>query len=245
MLRSLVGSEMCIRDRQESWRGLSAESGELVKAMLTLDWHNRPAVSELLTHPWLLSESEIELSHTLQRLKLFQRHSDLKRSGLQLAAELCRSPKHESSELHTINQKFDELDVANQGRVEIGQVVDSLSHAASSDDQLAALSNLDVNRDGHVSRAEFVAVNINTDNLIFQGPLMRAVFEKMDLNGNGVLDQRELTDVLIRYGGLSFSAATVEVERMLQQASQQTQPPITKASLSYQEFALIMKKRAT
>lgn len=205
-------------------RQVSPGAKDLLRKMLIRDRKKRITASEALSHPWLKDSSiapSLPLrSSVVQRLQRFATYGYLKQLVLRIMADeldatlmseslgsgVGSSDSFEDSQntmevLGSLKGLFDELDVDASGTVSMDELaagLDRLGYDISATEIEQLMARVDVNQDGSIQMGEFVAglVDWNVlqrDNDAWDRWVSRA-FDKLDRNGDGVIDLDELME---------------------------------------------------
>lgn len=238
-------------------RQVSPGAKDLLRKMLTRDRKKRITASEALSHPWLKDSSiapALPLRNSVvQRLQRFATYGYLKQLVLRIMADELdatlmseslgsgvgnSSDSFEESQdtmelLGSLKGLFDELDVDASGTVSMDELaagLDRLGYDISTTEIEQLMARVDVNQDGSIQMAEFVAglVDWNVlqrDNDAWDRWVSRA-FDKLDRNGDGVIDLDELMEEVpdsnskSNGGGQISGGRLLEARRMLREADE-------------------------
>lgn len=151
----------------------------------------------------------------VQRLQRFATHGQLKQLVLRTMAEAvgveeeANLPPIEGARewLHGVRVLFDELDADSSGTVSIGELgagLEALGFDVSPGEMEVLMARIDTNRDGSLQLSEFVASLVDWS--VVQRhhqwqTWVRAVFDRLDKDGNGFITLDEIAEELGDYKG--------------------------------------------
>lgn len=183
--------------RRDPWPKVSDNAKDLVKKMLNPDPTKRLSAQEVLDHPWLQNAKKapnVSLGETVKaRLKQFSMMNKLKKRALRVIAE------HLSvEEVAGIKEGFQLMDTSNKGKIDINELrvgLQKLGHQIPDSDLQILMEAGDVDKDGHLDCAEFVAISVHLRKMGNDEHLKKA-FEFFDKNQSGFIEIEELRDAL-------------------------------------------------
>ncbi|KAK9055484.1 hypothetical protein SSX86_026567 [Deinandra increscens subsp. villosa] len=191
ILRSVVNF------KRDPWPKVSDNAIDLVKKMLNPDPKARLTAQEVLDHPWIQNAKKapnVSLGENVKaRLKQFSFMNKLKKRALQVIAEHLSA-----EEVAGIKQKFDIMDVNKQGKVNIVELktgMQKLGHQIPDSDLQILMDAGDVDKDGYLNYAEFVAISVHLRK-IEDGDHLKDAFEFFDKNKSGYIEVEELRETL-------------------------------------------------
>lgn len=210
---------------------ISTPAKDLLKGLLDRDPRKRLKPSEALKHPWIQdidSVSDLPLrSSVVQRLQRFATYGHLKQLVLRMIAdELGASPtsQQEAKELVlALTGLFEELDADKSGSVSVDELMEGLERLGYdiTEAEIEQLMNrVDVNHDGHLELAEFVAGLVDWTQLQADtqwGYWVQLAFQKLDSNGDGYISLDEIV-LQLPVEGSTDSERLLEARRMLREA---------------------------
>ncbi|KZV56475.1 calcium-dependent protein kinase 7-like [Dorcoceras hygrometricum] len=145
--------------RRDPWPKVSDNAKDLVKKMLDPDPSRRLTAQQVLEHPWLQNAKKapnVSLGETVKsRLKQFSMMNKLKKKALRVVAE------HLSlEEVAGIKEAFEMMDSGKKGKIHLEDLrvgLQNLGHQIPDDDLQILMEAADVDGDGTLNYAEFVA----------------------------------------------------------------------------------------
>ncbi|KAL4447878.1 hypothetical protein ABPG75_005097 [Micractinium tetrahymenae] len=198
--------------RSPPWDTLSDDARDLVQSLLQRDEAKRPTAEQALQHRWLqdaapgCSYEEVPLSDSIvQRLQRFGTYGRLKQIALMVVAN-CIPP--DSTVVADLRGLFLELDPADRGRVPYTRLQAELEdgrYTLSPAEAQQLLSRLDMNGDGEISFATWVASlmdwsKLHNDSAEWDALVERA-FHALDVDGCGRLSPGDLVSAICGDGG--------------------------------------------
>ncbi|PIN16702.1 Ca2+/calmodulin-dependent protein kinase, EF-Hand protein superfamily [Handroanthus impetiginosus] len=220
--------------KRDPWPRVSDRAKDLVKKMLNPDPKQRLTAQEVLDHPWLQnakSAPNVSLGETVRaRLKQFSMMNKLKKRALRVIAE------HLSvEEVAGIKEGFQLMDTGNKGKIDINELragLHKLGHQIPEADLQALMEAGDVDNDGYLDCAEFVAISIHLRKMGNDEHLRKA-FEFFDRNESGYIEIEELRDAFA-------DEAEVTSEEVINAIIQDVDTD-KDGRISFDEFAAMMK----
>ncbi|KAL3819812.1 hypothetical protein ACJIZ3_005717 [Penstemon smallii] len=220
--------------KRDPWPKISERAKDLVKKMLNPDPNQRPTADEVLDHPWLQnakSAPNVSLGETVRaRLKQFSMMNKLKKRALRIIAE------HLSvEEVAGIKEGFQLMDTSNKGKIDINELragLHKLGHQIPDTDLHVLMEAGDVDKDGYIDCAEFVAVSVHLRKM-GSDDHMRKAFEFFDRNESGYIEIEELRDA---FADEAESTSEEVINSIIQDVDTDKD-----GRISYEEFAAMMK----
>ncbi|KAH6794612.1 calcium-dependent protein kinase 32 [Perilla frutescens var. hirtella] len=220
--------------KRDPWPKVSDRAKDLVKKMLNPDPKLRLTAQEVLDHPWLQnakSAPNVSLGETVRaRLKQFSMMNKLKKRALRVIAE------HLSvEEVAGIKEGFRLMDTGNKGKIDINELrvgLQKLGHQIPESDLVVLMEAGDVDKDGYLDCAEFVAISVHLRKMGNDDHLRKA-FQFFDKNETGYIEIEELRD--------AFSDEAEPTSEEVINAIIQDVDTDKDGRISYDEFAAMMK----
>nr|GMD39787.1 calcium-dependent protein kinase 32-like [Ipomoea batatas] len=220
--------------RRDPWPKVSDNAKDLVKKMLNPDPSKRLTAQEVLDHPWLQNAKKapnVSLGETVKaRLKQFSVMNKLKKRALRVIAE------HLSvEEVAGIKEGFQLMDTNNKGKIDINELrvgLQKLGHHIPESDLQALMDAGDVDKDGYLDCAEFVAISVHLRKMGNDEHLKKA-FAFFDKNQTGYIEIEELRDALAD----DIDTNSDEIVNAIMQDVDTDKD----GRISYDEFAVMMK----
>ncbi|GER55057.1 calcium-dependent protein kinase [Striga asiatica] len=183
--------------KRDPWPKVSDSAKDLVKKMLNPDAGRRLTAQQVLEHPWLQNINKapnVSLGETVKaRLKQFSVMNKLKKRALRVVAE------HLSvEEVAGIKEAFDKMDTGKKGKVNLEELkvgLHKLGHQIPETDLQILMEAADIDGDGSLNYAEFVAVSVHLRKMANDEHLHKA-FAFFDRNKSGYIEVEELRDAL-------------------------------------------------
>ncbi|KAL9260502.1 Calcium-dependent protein kinase 8-like protein [Drosera capensis] len=220
--------------KRDPWPNVSDNAKDLVRRMLDPDPKRRLAAQEVLEHPWLVNAKKapnVSLGETVKaRLKQFSVMNKLKKKALRVIAEHLSM-----EEVAGIKEAFGKMDTGKRGKINMEELrvgLHKLGHQVADADLQTLVESADVDGDGTLNYAEFVAVSVHLRKMANDEHLHRA-FSFFDKNKSGYIEMEELNGAL----NDDVDSSSMEViEAIMHDVD------IGKdGRISYEEFAAMMK----
>ncbi|KAK4755408.1 hypothetical protein SAY87_009165 [Trapa incisa] len=219
--------------KRDPWPKVSDNAKDLVKKMLEPDPTKRLSAQEVLEHPWVQNAKKapnVSLGETVRaRLKQFSVMNKLKKRALKVIAE------HLSvEEVARIKEGFCVMDTNNRGKINIDELrvgLHKLGHQVPDSDLQMMMEAGDIDKDGYLDYAEFVAISVHLRKMGNEDHLKKA-FEFFDKNKSGYIEIEELRDAL---------ANEVDTSEEVISAIMHDVDTDKDGRISYEEFATMMK----
>lgn len=220
--------------RRDPWPKVSDKAIELVKKMLDPDPKKRLTAQEVLDHPWLQdakSVPNVSLGESVKaRLKQFSMMNKLKKKALQVMAEHLSM-----EEVAGIKEAFKTMDINNRGQINLDELrsgLQKLGQPIPDSDLQILMEAADLDGDGTLNYAEFVAVSIHIKKITNEEHLHKA-FAFFDQNQSGYIEIEELQNALAD----ELSTNSEEVINAIMHDVDTDKD----GRISYEEFAAMMK----
>jgi calcium-dependent protein kinase len=153
----------------------------------------RISAKEALLHPWIKEkESNILIpSIHLNRLKEFQKSKKLKKAALTyLATRTSDSDVNEEMKL------FVKLDKNKDGYLTLKELREGMKDIENADEVAEILQGVDIDNNGAINYTEFIAATLDQKSYFSQTKKMDDVFKVFDRDGDGVIDEDEIRQLL-------------------------------------------------
>ncbi|KAL6499619.1 Calcium-dependent protein kinase 8 [Orobanche gracilis] len=220
--------------KRDPWPNVSDNAKDLVKKMLHPDPIRRLTAQQVLEHPWLQNAKKapnVSLGETVKaRLKQFSVMNKLKKRALRVVAE------HLSvEEVAGIKEAFDMMDSGKKGKINFEEFktgLHKLGHQIADTDIQTLMEAADVDGDGTLNYAEFLAVSVHLRKMANDEHLHKA-FAFFDRNGSGYIEIEELRDALSDEGDATNEEVIVAIMHDVDTDKD--------GRISYEEFATMMK----
>lgn len=173
----------------EIWDNISEDAKDMIDRCLKPE-KTRISPKEALNHPWLLStelSTAVPKKH-IDRLKRFQKTKKLKKAALTYLAS--RASDSDVSEEMKI---FEKLDKNNDGYITLKELKEGMGELADMDEIVEILKGVDIDVNGAINYNEFIAATMDQQNSINK---IKEAFNVFDKDGDGVIDDKELKEVL-------------------------------------------------
>ncbi|XP_016462311.1 calcium-dependent protein kinase 8 [Nicotiana tabacum] len=183
--------------KRDPWPKVSDNAKDLVKKMLDPDPTRRLTAQQVLEHTWLQNIKKapnVSLGETVKaRLKQFSVMNKLKKRALTVIAEFLSA-----EEVAGMKEAFDQMDTGKKGKINLGELkigLQKLGHQIPDADLQILMEAADVDRDGCLNYAEFVAVSVHLRKMANDEHLHKA-FSFFDRNQSGYIEIEELRSAL-------------------------------------------------
>ncbi|KAE8819594.1 calcium-dependent protein kinase [Hordeum vulgare] len=219
---------------RDPWPRISDSAKSLVRQMLHMDPRKRLTARQVLAHPWLQDAKKapnVPLGDVVRaRLKQFSVMNRFKKKAMRVIAEHLSA-----EEVEVIKEMFAFMDTDNNGRVTLEELKAGLARVGSklAEPEMELLMEAaDVDGDGYLDYAEFVAITIHLQRLSNDQHLRKA-FLFFDRDSSGYIERAELADALIDDSGKADDAV---VDHVLQEVDTDKD-----GRVSFEEFVAMMK----
>ncbi|KAF7047307.1 hypothetical protein CFC21_056250 [Triticum aestivum] len=219
---------------REPWPRISDSAKSLVRQMLEMDPRKRLTARQVLAHPWLQDAKKapnVPLGDVVRaRLKQFSVMNRFKKKAMRVIAEHLSA-----EEVEVIKEMFALMDTDNNGRVTLDELKAGLARVGSklAEPEMELLMEAaDVDGDGYLDYAEFVAITIHLQRLSNDQHLRKA-FLFFDRDSSGYIERPELADALADDSGKADDAV---VDHVLQEVDTDKD-----GRVSFEEFVAMMK----
>ncbi|CAM0875390.1 unnamed protein product [Alopecurus aequalis] len=228
ILRGVVDFE------REPWPRISDSAKSLVRQMLEMNPRKRLTARQVLEHPWLQDAKtapNVPLGDVVRaRLKQFSVMNRFKKKAMRVIAEHLSA-----EEVEVIKEMFALMDTERKGRVTLQELKAGLARVGSklAEPEMELLMEAaDVDGDGYLDYAEFVAITIHLQRLSNDQHL-RTAFLFFDRDSSGYIERAELADALADDSGRADDAL---LDNVLQEVDTDKD-----GRVSFDEFVAMMK----
>uniref|UniRef100_A0ACD5XAN0 Uncharacterized protein n=1 Tax=Avena sativa TaxID=4498 RepID=A0ACD5XAN0_AVESA len=219
---------------REPWPRISDSAKSLVRQMLEMDPRKRLTARQVLEHPWLQDAKtapNVPLGDVVRaRLKQFSVMNRFKKKAMRVIAEHLSA-----EEVEVIKEMFALMDTERKGRVTLQELKAGLARVGSklAEPEMELLMEAaDVDGDGYLDYAEFVAITIHLQRLSNDQHL-RTAFLFFDRDSSGYIERAELADALADDSGRADDAV---LDHVLQEVDTDKD-----GRVSFDEFVAMMK----
>lgn len=186
------------------WPQISRHAKDLVRRMLQRDPALRPTPAEVLQHPWLCEAAPDQPLHqVVRRLAALNARNKVHRAAMVVAAS--RLGQEDIPGLHAM---FSHLDADKSGRLtadELQVALQRQGRAVTEEDARQMIAAADMDGDGEVGLAEFVAATLGKS-VTSREDFLRALFQRFDSNRDEEISAEEMSSTL---QGFNVSEADV------------------------------------
>ncbi|GJP32818.1 hypothetical protein CLOM_g17417 [Closterium sp. NIES-68] len=186
--------------REKPWPNVSSSAKDFVKKLLKKDPRARPTAAQALSHKWVkeggdASSVPLDIA-VLSNMREFVKYSRLKQMALKALATTL-----EESEVQSLRDQFNAMDINKDGTITIDEIRQALSHdlpfEVKESRVLQILQAMDTNCDGIIDFDEFVAATLHVQQLEEADSTKwqersRAAFAQFDRDNDGYIDAEEL-----------------------------------------------------
>nr|XP_051178975.1 calcium-dependent protein kinase 9-like isoform X3 [Lolium perenne] len=219
---------------REPWPRISDSAKSLVRQMLEMDPRKRLTARQVLEHPWLQGAKtapNVPLGDVVRaRLKQFAVMNRFKKKAMRVIAEHLSA-----EEVEVIKEMFALMDTERKGRVTLPELKAGLAKVGSklAEPEMELLMEAaDVDGDGYLDYAEFVAITIHLQRLSNDQHL-RTAFLFFDRDSSGYIERGELADALADDSGRADDAVLDHVMKEVDTDKD--------GRVSFEEFVAMMK----
>jgi calcium-dependent protein kinase len=184
----------------EVWNAVSSEAKDLISGLLDLNPKKRLSVEQALNHSWMVKLDSDKLPNVqlscqqLENMKAFSGTNKLKKAALHLIARRLNC-----DEILHLREIFISMDKNKDGKLTYEElklgIKDSGFDSIKKTDRIALLEAMDVNWTGVINYTEFLAASMEKAHYA-QESVCWSAFHMFDRDGNGVIDRKELAQVL-------------------------------------------------
>ncbi|GAB4814919.1 hypothetical protein N2152v2_001965 [Parachlorella kessleri] len=189
------------------WPHVSRAAKDLVRCMLQRNPDKRPTAAEIHKHPWLQRAApDVQLDGVvIARMRNFAALNKVKRAAMLVAVQGLT--QEDIPEVHAL---FESLDVDHSGRLspqELWLGMQRLGNNMSQEDLTALMEGADLDGDGEIDYAEFVAATLG-QSYAGRSEFVRRLFTRLDADNSGYVSAEELRALL---GGYGVTGSEVDV----------------------------------
>jgi len=217
----------------DPWPSISDSAKDLIRNMLTRDPKKRFSAHEVLCHPWMIDDAVAPDKPTdsavLSRLKHFSAMNMFTKMVLKVIAESMSK-----EEIGGLKKLFEMFDTDNSSTITFDELKDGLKRLGSalSDNEIQTLMDAaDINSNGTIDCAEFVAATLHMNKLEGEENLLSA-FSFFDKDLNGYITTDELSQACRELG-----VDVVHLDDTIKDIDQNND-----GRISYNEFAAMTRK---
>jgi calcium-dependent protein kinase len=194
--------------KRDPWPKITPEAKDLIKKMLHMDPTARVTASQALAHDWVRKDGvapDVPLDvNVVQSLKDFTGYSKLKQLALRHVAMT-----YSDEEIRDIRDQFSLMDKDGTGTLSLDEMIQALQNmqagegrsSIGEDEIKEIVTAMDYDGDGEIDYMEFVTAALHItqqqrgDKDAWQSRI-RSAFDKIDSDGNGFIDTKELEEEL-------------------------------------------------
>merc|ERR1712188_3114 len=197
--------------KRDPWPKITKEAKDLIKKMLNMDPQARITAAQALAHDWIRKDGVapyVPLDvNVVQSLKDFTGYSKLKQLALRHVAMT-----YSDEEIRDIRDQFSMMDKDGTGTLSLDEMIkalqdmqlgeDGAKRGAIGEEEIKEIVKaMDYDGDGEIDYMEFVTAALHItqqqrgDRDAWQNRV-RSAFDKIDSDGNGFIDAKELEEEL-------------------------------------------------
>eukprot|EP00429_Kryptoperidinium_foliaceum_P077152 CAMPEP_0176208148 /NCGR_PEP_ID=MMETSP0121_2-20121125/12972_1 /TAXON_ID=160619 /ORGANISM="Kryptoperidinium foliaceum, Strain CCMP 1326" /LENGTH=484 /DNA_ID=CAMNT_0017547127 /DNA_START=16 /DNA_END=1470 /DNA_ORIENTATION=+ len=185
--------------RSPHWDKSSRSVKDVITQMLTYEPSRRPDAGTVLEHTWFASTRASALeggtiidADLASKLRAFREGSRMRKIALTIIATQLGN-----QDLKLLKNTFEEMDANNDGTLTAREIkAGMLAHKVEVPDDLDVLiQRLDTDGSGGIDYSEFIAATMTRAQYMREDVLWGA-FRTFDVDGNGVITQEEVIEVL-------------------------------------------------
>mmetsp|Transcript_123114 Transcript_123114/g.213576 ORF Transcript_123114/g.213576 Transcript_123114/m.213576 type:complete len:521 (+) Transcript_123114:1-1563(+) len=221
--------------KEVQWRRVSAEGQTFIRSMLKLDPKERLTPQQALEHPWIQNRDEAALERVdsgldtdmLKDMRSFAEASKFRRACFGAMAWSLTN-----AERAQVRDAFLAMDKENKGVITIAdfkEVISAQFEIADSE-MVEIFSALDMAKDEQIHYSEFLAA-MASSRLTMHSGLIQKTFKRFDVDGNGLISEKDLRSVL----GETFEGE--KVEALIAEADTDKD-----GKISYEEFVNYLQR---
>mmetsp|Transcript_3608 Transcript_3608/g.12670 ORF Transcript_3608/g.12670 Transcript_3608/m.12670 type:complete len:516 (-) Transcript_3608:3228-4775(-) len=201
--------------KRDPWPNITNEAKDLIRKMLNMDPQARITASQALAHDWIRKDGvapDIPLDvNVVQSLKDFTGYSKIKQLALRHVAQT-----YSDEEIRDIRDQFAVMDKDGTGTLSLDEMIEALQtmqlgadenkrNAIGEEEIKEIVKAMDYDGDGEIDYMEFVTAALHItqqqrgDKEAWQ-TRVRTAFDKIDADGNGFIDTKELAAELAASG---------------------------------------------
>jgi len=198
--------------KREPWPNISKEAKNLLTKMLHVDTHARVTAAQALAHPWVRKDGvapDVPLDvNVVSSLKEFTGYSKLKQLALRHVAMT-----YDDNEIRDIRDQFTLMDKDGTGTLTLDEMIQALRNmqqgekggSIGEDEIKEIVEAMDYDGDGEIDYTEFVtaALHITQQQRGDKDQWNKRIetaFNRIDSDGNGYIDSKELAQELAASG---------------------------------------------
>mmetsp|Transcript_10806 Transcript_10806/g.22457 ORF Transcript_10806/g.22457 Transcript_10806/m.22457 type:complete len:549 (+) Transcript_10806:200-1846(+) len=236
--------------KRDPWPKITKEAKDLIRKMLNMDPQARITASQALAHDWIRKDGvapDIPLDvNVVQSLKDFTGYSKIKQLALRHVAQT-----YSDEEIRDIRDQFALMDKDGTGTLSLDEMIEALQNmqlgadenkrnAIGEDEIKEIVKAMDYDGDGEIDYMEFVTAALHItqqqrgDKDAWLGRV-RTAFDKIDADGNGYIDLKELESEL---------AASGETPEAIQELIKEHDAN-GDGLIDFNEFSAILRNRAS
>jgi len=217
------------------WPTISQEAKDVVKSMLTMDYHKRPEVEELLENSWIrefgVASTRPLVDSVRTSMRQFAEMSKFKKRAMQFMAENLSA-----EEMARMQSLFQRMDVDGNGFISVQEFKDAMSRSGNKVNEqelLEMIKAYDVDESGEIDYAEFITAMSNLNRLNTLENIQKA-FRRFDTDGDGTITAEEILEALKDIPNIARS----EAEQIIRDADKNGD-----GKIDFEEFFSMMKQR--
>jgi len=234
--------------KREPWPQISKEAKDLIKKMLHMDPQARITAAQALAHDWVRKDGvapDVPLDvNVVQSLKDFTGYSKLKQLALRHVAMT-----YSDEEIRDIRDQFSLMDKDGTGTLSLDEMIQALQNMQLGENQTRnpigeeeikeIVKAMDYDGDGEIDYMEFVTAALHItqqqrgDRDAWQNRI-RSAFDKIDSDGNGFIDAKELEEELKASG-----ESPETIKELIKEYDQDGD-----GFIDFNEFSAILRNRA-
>ncbi|EER11618.1 Calcium-dependent protein kinase, putative [Perkinsus marinus ATCC 50983] len=220
------------------WKGISEDAKDLIRKLLKINPRDRYTAEQALNHLWVRNKAPKAKGAPLEgaqieNLKSFRSQNKLKKAALHVIAQQLPD-----EEIEQLKQIFISIDKNGDGQLTVHEIIEGINHADLKEvpENLAEImKQVDADGSGVIDYTEFIAATLDRKKYI-QEDLLWAAFRVFDVDGDGKITRKELSQVL--HNGTVSDLVEGHLDEILGEVDADGD-----GEIDFEEFVTMMRKQ--